>query len=695
MKLTDIRPQVESSGELQEQFFSIKDQGMIFDILRNKMYSNPILAICREISSNARDAHREIGTPEKPVVIHLPTGLEPDYKIKDFGPGISPDRMSNIFIQYTASTKRDDNIQTGGFGLGAKTPFSYSDTFTIITVVDNIRYNYACFIDETKVGKLALLSKESVNEPNSTEISIPVKPVDFHQFNQWTEQACRHWDVKPIIKGGNIVWQTFNKIIEGDKWAIIQSNDYYNRSAKLVIDGIEYPLEIETLKKYADHNLINSAKGNFLMYFGVGELSLSASREQIYLDKPTQEKIRARLSDIQKEIKQRVTDKIANFPNLWEANLYYRKELMNAFSSIDFLGKLMWKTHELNRGYINLKCKVFTFTKGKYSHRYGSDPDKLTRTWGDNLSFEEHSVLFINDLSLKEPTPRHVKKAFDDNPKLHSIQVICPDDKQSEDDLNKLYALNEMAPGRLSDITKATGRKYTAPASRLLVFKLDSQASAFRQVSYDSMEEDTNEKVICMLTRQNYPANRMAILSNKKTLSFQAFKSLEAKFPKVSFYGVDRDTDPTRITEEFNDFEGLEKFITKKIVNSKIINYVEIKFAQKHSYDVDERVLKHWASLSKLIKDTQSFFIKRMELHEKIKKLNTFDSGLLEIYESVKGDIDQPILDKFVKDNPEWDILSINQEYATKYPLLGALNVYNYSQILEHVAHYINMVDKI
>src|SRR5271157_2965693 len=112
MKLSDVKPYFESSGDLQEHFFSIQDQGMIFDILRSKMYSNPILAICREISSNARDAHREVGKADVPVEIHLPIGLEPEFKVKDFGPGISPDRMLNIFIKYTASTKRGDRKST-------------------------------------------------------------------------------------------------------------------------------------------------------------------------------------------------------------------------------------------------------------------------------------------------------------------------------------------------------------------------------------------------------------------------------------------------------------------------------------------------------------------------------------------------------------------------------------------------------
>jgi hypothetical protein len=697
MKLSEAKPYFESSGDMQEHFFSIKDQGMLFDILRSKMYSNPILAICREITSNARDAHREIGTADKPIHVHLPFGLEPHYKVKDFGPGISPDRMLNIFISYTASTKRDDNLQTGGFGLGAKTPFSYSDTFQVTTVHEKVRYSYACVIDETKVGKLVLLDERVTDEPNSTEISIPVKTADYNFFRQYTEQACRHWDVKPVITGGNIDWQKINKIAEGPGWAIAATHDY-NRHAKLVIDGIEYPLPLEDLRKYADTKLVDASRGDFIMYFGVGELSLSATREAIFLDKPTQAKIRARMDQITNEIRKTVSDKINAFPNLWDANVYYRKELTSVFSNLHFLGKLYWKTHELHNGYVDVKCGLFDFTKGKYSRRTGNDPNKLTRSGHAigprSLHFEENCELWINDLPLKEPTPRHVKKAFEDDPNLKRILVICPTDKYTEADLNKDLHLDEMKPKRLSSITKASGRAYTPPASRLLVFKFDSTATAFRQVSYDNMEEDGNDKVLCLLTRdQNY--GRLATLNNKQNLSVTAFKSLMERNPKVSFYGVDKDTDSKRLEEEFNDFTSLDDFIDQKVFNNKSINYVEIKFAQQHTYHVDERMLKHYDKLEPLITDRKSQFLIRLDLHKTIKKLSGNDRSLLDIYEAAKGEIKDSVLKQFVKDNPNWDIDNINRAYEKKYPLLSAINTYNMQQIVEHVAHYVNMVDKI
>jgi hypothetical protein len=698
MKLTDVRPVVESSGQMEEQFFSIKDQGMIFDILRNKMYSNPILAICREISCNARDAHREVGKPDVPIQIVLPNHLDNNYRIKDWGPGISPDRMSNIFIQYTASTKRDDNVQTGGFGLGAKTPFSYSDTFAINTIYNGTKYQYTCFIDPTKVGKLAQLSQEPTKEPNSTEIVIPAEPKDAHLFAEWTEHACRHWSTKPIIKGGSIQWQTHTPILEGQGWAIAsQVSHQYNHEAKMIVDDIEYPLSLDALRTYASTTLIDHCQGIVLMYFSVGELSLSASREALYLDKKTQDKIRERLEEMQKEIKKLLDIKIDSFSDLWQANLYYRKELKNVFNDLSFLGKLEWKGIELHGNWLTVGCPAFTFTRGKYSRKHGTDPNKLSRSRMTSVHFEEHSALFVNDLPIKEPTPRHVKKAFDDDPKLNSIQVICPTEKITEDKLNKTLHLDKLSARRLSEITKATGRAYTPTSARLLVFKFDSAHAHFGQVSYASIDEDSNDKVLCLLNKVNYPLNvRKPALKNNVTLDLGSMKSVALKSINTSFYGVDSDLPKDRIKEDFGDFISLEKYIDQNILSNSNLNYVEMKFAMDNRYHVEERLLQSISVLKPLISDPNSPFLKRILLHQKIKDISAGDTGVLQVYETFKGQITDKETDQFLKKHPELDIESINKLYDTTYPLLGSINHYNftYTQISAHIAQYVNLIDK-
>jgi hypothetical protein len=96
-----------------------------------------------------------------------------------------------------------------------------------------------------------------------------------------------------------------------------------------------------------------------------------------------------------------------------------------------------------------------------------------------------------------------------------------------------------------------------------------------------------------------------------------------------------------------------------------------------------------------LITNKNSLYLKRLELHGRIKAINTGDLGLLSIYESVNGNIDEKEIKLFLKAHPEFDIDSINDDYAKLYPLLNHINIYNYSEITAHVAQYVNIIDKV
>lgn len=698
MELNIERPNVEVLGEMEEKMFSIDDLGMIFDILRNKMYSNPIAAICREYSCNARDAHREVGTPDLPVHIYLPNTLEKYYKIQDFGPGISPDRMENIFIKYAASTKRKDNLQTGGFGLGSKTGFSYSDSFSIVTNYNGIQYNYNAFIDPTKVGKLGLGSQSPTNEPNGTTIIIPVQEKHFLNFTTYTESSCRHWTVKPVIHGGDLRWQEPKIVLNGTGWAIAANQDYH-QAHKLIVDGVEYPLQIDDLRRYADTKLLDAARGNFLLDFKVGELSLSANRESVYLDERTQAAIRARLDDVLKEIYGKVDARIQAFPNLWEANIYFRGDLRNSFSSLDFLGKLNWQGVELTEGYMHLDCTVFQFTKGAGRSRRGvpRDPNRLTRRLRTHLEFQEKSALYINDLALREPSPRHVKKAFDDDPTLETLQLIVPTDKVTEDVLNKGISLDKMAPKYLSNITKASSRKYTSSgAARLIIFKFDPGPCAFRQVSYASLDEDPNLKVMCFLRKDEYrPGNREAFTKNKEHLSSNVCKILSTKFPNYSFYGVNEDTPEDRVEEDLEQFSLVDDFIEEVfLVANNAIDHVSVKFAQEEVRHQDHSINKYdWPNK---ITSPESQLLKTFNLHKQLRNMaHGGDGDLLYVYEQLKGNIDGQAVKDYQKAHPELGLEASNELLRKTYPLWQCLKQsYHFDDFIDNVAEYINLIDK-
>jgi len=115
MKLNRNVNVVEKSNDFQSAKFGIKNPAIIFDILCNKLYKNPLKTLIQEYMSNARDSHREAGCSDKPIKVILPTYIDPHIKIIDYGVGISPERMSTVFIFLGESTKNIDNVQTGGF----------------------------------------------------------------------------------------------------------------------------------------------------------------------------------------------------------------------------------------------------------------------------------------------------------------------------------------------------------------------------------------------------------------------------------------------------------------------------------------------------------------------------------------------------------------------------------------------------
>ena len=101
------KPTVESNGITQTASFGIKESGIghIFHILRNQLYSDKETAVLREYATNAADAHVEVGTPDKPIEISLPSRFNPELKIRDFGPSLNEQEIKDIFAFYGESER--------------------------------------------------------------------------------------------------------------------------------------------------------------------------------------------------------------------------------------------------------------------------------------------------------------------------------------------------------------------------------------------------------------------------------------------------------------------------------------------------------------------------------------------------------------------------------------------------------------
>jgi hypothetical protein len=588
-------------------------------------------------------------------------------------------------------------VQTGGFGLGAKTPFSYSDSFNIVTWYNGVRYNYACFIDETKIGKLSLLSESPTKEPNGTEIIIPVQSKDFRLFEDYTEQSTRHWKVKPIVKPYALAWRECNPIMSDNNWSIV-SNNHWNRGAKLIVDEIEYPVDMSTLRSYADSKIIDSARGDLYLYFGVGELSLSASREQIYLDEPTKKIISNRLKEVSSDINRQVQEQLNDSPNFFQANVYYRTALQQSFSSLSFLSNLSWKCHSLISGHNDIGCSVVVFSKVKYNRRFGVSTDKISRSTNHSFVFTTNSDIYINDLGVKELTTKHVKKAFENDPALISVQVVCPNEKSNLALLNENYHLDEMQPKLLSSIAKVSTRAQRAASSRLIVFKFDHKINSFRQTSYAALEADPSNKILCLLRKDHVNSSREVVLKDGQHFPVYQLRAIGLEYEDYSFYGIDAGTSDKRIAEDFNDFGSLNEFLNDKILSKPRENYVALRYLLTCKNDIDMQQISRKELYSKGIKNRDSLFLKRINLFDKVNSMASSSinaNQFINIYEGCSIPITEEEVGDWLNKHPEMSINSIQAEYEKKYPLLNFIDrsYYKDSLEVEHIIDYINLVD--
>lgn len=323
-------------GDIDAKAFGIDtSNGVIFDILRNKMYSNKIAAVAREISSNARDANRENKKTDTPIEIMI---VEPNVLVnstdmqivfKDYGTGITPDRMANIFLNYGASTKRNTNKQTGGFGLGAKTPFAYTDTFTVITIYKgdkgkNVKDTYTASITDRKgvgSGEMILFNSEDTKEETGTSIVVPIRESDRFEFETECYRATAFWKVKPKFVGfQNTPWK-FKEVYKGAGFNVISDEgSRFPNQYLLVIDGIPYEVDRGLLS--LSSNFLHNTGLILCFHYNNGDLTISANREAVQYDRKTKVSLLWRIRQVKRAFAKEVMDKFAEKKNYIEACIF-------------------------------------------------------------------------------------------------------------------------------------------------------------------------------------------------------------------------------------------------------------------------------------------------------------------------------------------------------------------------------------
>jgi hypothetical protein len=315
-------------GEIGE--FRIRNSAKAFNILSSGLYSNKIKAVIRELSCNALDAHVAAGKKDTPFETHLPNALEPWFSVRDFGTGLNHEQVTSIYTTYFESTKTNSNDFVGGLGLGSKSPFSYTDNFTVTAIKDGRKGIYTAFINDAGVPSIALMTEEQCDEPNGVEVKFSVNErYDFNKFRDEARYVYEYFEHHPTILGYNEYVKRERKYETKDIIPGVHSyaDGQYMGSSRAIMGNIPYPIEVPNAELVLGKQLHSLLRCGLEMHFDIGELDFQASREGLSYIAPTIAAIKSKLEAVTAQLAVHIATEADNIKCEWARSrfLYSKK----------------------------------------------------------------------------------------------------------------------------------------------------------------------------------------------------------------------------------------------------------------------------------------------------------------------------------------------------------------------------------
>ena len=306
--------QVESNLTAQQQVkmgIDPKAFAHIMSILTD-LYSNRILAVIREYSTNAWDAQVEAGV-QRPIEVKLPTRFSPFFAVRDFGVGLSVEDIHVIYSQYGASTKRGTNDQVGMLGLGCKSALTYTTQFTVTSVQNGVKTQVIVSRDADGSGSMHIADTSTTTDPDGTTVTVPVMAGDIDRFGTEARTFFSFWpEGHALVNGASVP-----RVIEGamkvtdDIYVVQSENRYSEREHKVVMGNVAYPAPKLGVKVPQGHYVV--------AFVGIGEVNFAPSREALMDGEPTDGTL-ARVADAYRAgIVKAVEDAIGKQPSRYEA----------------------------------------------------------------------------------------------------------------------------------------------------------------------------------------------------------------------------------------------------------------------------------------------------------------------------------------------------------------------------------------
>jgi len=492
--------------------FRIRNSAKAFSILSSGLYANKIRAIIRELSCNAVDSHVAAGKKGTPFDVHLPNVLEPWFSIRDYGTGLSHDQVVNIYTTYFESTKTASNEFIGALGLGSKSPFAYTDNFSVIAVKDGVKGIYTAFINEQGVPSIALMTSENTTDPNGVEVKFSVNDrPDFERFRSEATKVYTYFKDRPVISG--VADFKFVDPVYADKDIVpgvhTLANANSHSSSIAIMGNIAYPVQVPEADKTLG-KLKSMLDCGLVMEFNIGELDFQASREGLSYVPQTIESIKKKLEQLNDQLVIHIKEEADKIENNWERAYYLNNR------SASYLWRSAVEKYATDTKFTNYKSSygghyyyqldeeelknnyniiIRQFSKSSYNvacenrkHSINHQTTPMTYYW--NVSVEQATHFIVNDTKIgaTERAKYHYRKDKKNLLGNHTVTVtvIEPADRTKPVKIDEFFANIGNPPE--SQIFKASSldqkERATGIGKNVTIMQLERRSRGYRSVNY-------------------------------------------------------------------------------------------------------------------------------------------------------------------------------------------------------------------
>ena len=436
MKIAESDNEVERSDNItNESSFSIDLAGKAFQLLGNTVYKNKIGAVIRETSCNAFDSHIAAGTPLRPFDVHLPNIFEPWFSVRDYGIGLSDKDVRGLYTRYFSSTKSSSNEFIGAFGLGSKSPFAYTDSFSVVSTFDGIKRHYAIFTNEKGIPHITMLSEEETADSNGVEVQLQVLQADFDRFKSEAAIQLKHFHPRPNLNANDLEWDDRAPIISGKGWRVFDTK--VSHGDVICIQGcVAYPLHTGSMSIQLRREVLHMVQNMSIeVDFEIGDLSAALSREELSYTTETSKNIIKRLDVVYKDL-QEYFDKMVNAVTgtPWEKSM----KTNDLLSQVPGLFSIFDPTHKHRAK----EAKIIYADFPGASYTYKAHGQKRAKTFTGSIAKQELALMpganvFVFVETKKIPFSWYLASIPEVNSRTE-VLVIKPDTNDANDIIKSL-----------------------------------------------------------------------------------------------------------------------------------------------------------------------------------------------------------------------------------------------------------------